>query len=763
MKKLLFILVILTILISVAPMAYAAGDDYSMQSNGFTVYTADGLMEVAGMINSNTAYSSYNINIANDIDMSGKTWVPIGKDAQHAYKGTVNGGGYTVSNLTSANYGEENLAFVGVAGSGAYVKALHLKNIDFHSNKRCVSGIIADVTGDAMIVDCSVEGKIYTGDNYAGGLVGVVSTASSKLTVEYCAVNAEIYAANHSVAGIIAGDTAEEHVESDLSTFPTIEAKNVFITGNFEAVNRVGSFMGYNNCVNVSFENCVSLATLKYSKATENGAFLAVDNKSKIYLENCIAFSDLHAFYNLSITESVQTVEFQNCYLLKDKIGKKATIATYNKYGYYQYDDTQTYKYKVVADIIVDGVGPQFTPFTEANTTYRVPVIKYDLPSGTESEVFEKACNLAMDMFEKGSIQESFIHKHTWAEGKEEIAPTYTSTGITAHECDKCRAVKRVETPMKKSTLEWDFDKSTKTLTISGEGSMGEFFTPNTIPWKEFRSEIVTVVIEEGIVDICDYAFYDCIRLKNITIPSGVTLIRSHAFHNCKSLTTVVLPETVKTIYDHAFEYCPKLESINIPASVTKIGYGVFRFAKEATPVITSASEEYIVDGNCLIEKSTKTVIAGFANSTISTDAELVAAIGRCAFQGCTGLEEITVPSNVKSIGVYLFENCTNLKKATISENTRAISDGVFSGCYNLAEVTLSSTMTRVSKLTFNECISLKNITLPTTMVWIGNSAFKNCTSLETIIYIGNSAKWKKVDIDSGNEILEKILKYKRD
>ena len=71
--------------------------------------------------------------------------------------------------------------------------------------------------------------------------------------------------------------------------------------------------------------------------------------------------------------------------------------------------------------------------------------------------------------------------------------------------------------------------------------------------------------------------------------------------------------------------------------------------------------------------------------------------------------------------------------------------------------------MTRVSKLTFNECISLKNITLPTTMVWIGNSAFKNCTSLETIIYIGNSAKWKKVDIDSGNEILEKILKYKRD
>ena len=42
-------------------------------------------------------------------------------------------------------------------------------------------------------------------------------------------------------------------------------------------------------------------------------------------------------------------------------------------------------------------------------------------------------------------------------------------------------------------------------------------------------------------------------------------------------------------------------------------------------------------------------------------------------------------------------------------------------------------------------------------------SAFKNCTSLETIIYIGNSAKWKKVDIDSGNEMLEKILKYKRD
>lgn len=766
MKKCLFlmfllVIVVVTLLVGFSPMAGTAGSDYTLQNNVFTVYTAEGLMNVASMINSNTSYSSYTINIANDIDMSGKTWVPIGKDATYAYSGTINGSGHTIRNLTALNYGVDSLAFVGVAGSGASVKNLHLKNINFHSSKRYVSGIIADVTSNASISGCSVEGKIYSGDNYAGGLVAAVTATSSNVTIENCAVNAEISAANHSAAGIVAGDSAGGQSEGNLSTFPIVNANKVFVAGNIDGYYRIASFMGYNNCANVSFKDCVSIATLNYSKASENGAFIAVDRKSKIYLENCIVFSDLHAFYYLNISKSVQTVELKNCYLLKDKIGKMATVTTYNQNGYYKYDTSAQYKYTVLADIIVDGIGPTFTPFTKTNKSYRVPIIQYNLPSGTETEVINKAYDKAMSMFTDGSVQESFVHKHVWGTGKEEVAATYMSTGITTHECSKCHAVKRVETPTKESTVEWNYNKTTKTLTISGNGSMGRFFTPNTIPWKEFRSEISSVVITKGVEDICDYAFYDCVKLKSITIPSGVKVIGAYAFHNCKALKNIVLPETVKTIHDHAFEYCSKLENINIPASLTKIGYGVFRYAKEATPVIKSDSAKYIVSGNCLIEKSTLTVIAGFSNSTIPTDSAVVTTIGRCAFQGCTGLKEITVPSNVTTVAIHAFADCTKLNKVNISANVTEISEGLFSGCFSLDNVTLPSNITKIGALAFNECMRLTNITLPSSLTSIDISAFDYCTSLQKVYFTGNSTTWANVSVAKGNEIITNKITYK--
>ncbi|MBR6645789.1 MAG: leucine-rich repeat protein [Clostridia bacterium] len=724
----------------------------------FTVYSADALMDAASKVNSDTAFSSAVINIGKNIDMNGKTWIPIGKDTAFAFKGAVNGNGHTVSNLTSLNYTAENLGFVGVAGGGAAVKDLHLENLDFKTSANYVGGIIANVTDTAQITGCTVQGSIYTGGKYAGGLVGVVSMSSSYLTVSNCAVDADICAVGHSASGIVGGDTASGYNTSDISTFPTVKANKVFLTGNYKAENRVSSFMGYNFCVNADFRNCISLATLSYTKASENGAFMAVENYSKIYLENCTVFSDLHAFYNLSVSTSVQTVELKNCYLLKDKIGKAATLATYNKYSYFKYDASVTNRYKVISDIVVDGVGPIYTPFTTTNTSYCPPVIQYNLPSGTESEVMTRAYNAAMAMFEDGSRQESLVHKHTWQNGNTVTAPTYTNVGTASYSCSKCSAVKSVEVPCKESNVSFTFDKNTKTLTVSGVGSMGKFATPSTIPWKEHRAEIVNVIIEKGIVDICDYAFYDCTALKNITIPSGVTLIGAYSFHNCRSLASVTLPSTVKTIYNHAFEYCSGLEKINIPSSVTSIGYGVFRYAKYATPVITSASSKYKVIGNCLIDVNAKAVTAGFLNSTLPTDPALVTSVGKYAFQGCK-IKEISIPSNITGAGEYAFADCTALKTASVSANLTDISEGMFYGCSSLDNVTLYS-VTSIGALAFNECTGLKNIIIPSTLSTVDISAFKNCISLAKAAYTGTSEQWNSVSVALGNDILKSKVTY---
>ncbi|MCI6355050.1 MAG: hypothetical protein MR774_08055, partial [Eubacterium coprostanoligenes] len=60
----------------------------------------------------------------------------------------------------------------------------------------------------------------------------------------------------------------------------------------------------------------------------------------------------------------------------------------------------------------------------------------------------------------------------------------------------------------------WNYDESSKTLTISGTGAMDDYFYkdgpyPNT-PWYGYHNDILTVKIESGITTIGEYAFGDC-------------------------------------------------------------------------------------------------------------------------------------------------------------------------------------------------------------------------------------------------------------
>ena len=760
MKKALLILcVVLTVMMSITVGVEAASSDYTLSGTTFTVYTANGLMDVAAKINSSTSYATYNVNIAANINMSGKSWIPIGKNTSVPYKGVINGGGYTISNLTAVGYGSSYLGFVGVAGSGATVKNLNLTGVNFDSNKTTVGGIMARVEGTATISGCTVSGTLRTADNYVAGLVGTISTPSTRLTISNCAVDADIYAANHSAAGIVGGDNATSSNAEDIDTYPKLSATNVFITGNLRSPSRMGSFMGYNSLANVSFVKCISLATVNSEGSKETGSFIAIDNQSKIYLKDCMAFCDLPAFYYTNKSQSIQTTELSNSYLLKNYMGKPATIATYNQYKYCKYvNDKADYYYSLIADVIVDGVGAKDTYFTTNNKSYRYPVIQYNVPSKTESEMLTAAYSAAMSMFTDSSAQEKLVHKHSWGTGVVEKAATYTSTGITAYECTKCNACKRVKTDVLESTMSWSYNSTTKTLTISGSGTMGKFHTADTVPWKQYRADITKIVIESGITDISDYAFYNFTALESITIPSTVKVIGAYSFHNCRMLRSLSIPTGVTTIHDHAFEYCSALDSINIPSSVTKIGYGVFRFAGTATPTITCSSSAYTVINNCLVEDATNSVIAGFANSIIP---ESVTAIGRCAFQGCTGLTNITIPESVTNIDIHAFADCTRLVSITLPSTLTKINEGVFSGCSRLNNVVLPSTVTSVGKLAFYGCIGLEKITFGASSTTVAISAFDDCLSLVKVSCAASCANYDAwvAGVSAGNELfLDRVV-----
>ncbi|WP_294748351.1 leucine-rich repeat protein [uncultured Prevotella sp.] len=77
------------------------------------------------------------------------------------------------------------------------------------------------------------------------------------------------------------------------------------------------------------------------------------------------------------------------------------------------------------------------------------------------------------------------------------------------------------------------------TLTISGTGAMKDYGTPDDLPWKDYRSLIASVVIENGVTSIGNMAFEGCnnANLTSVTIPVSVERIGDYAFAFCSNLT----------------------------------------------------------------------------------------------------------------------------------------------------------------------------------------------------------------------------------
>ena len=67
--------------------------------------------------------------------------------------------------------------------------------------------------------------------------------------------------------------------------------------------------------------------------------------------------------------------------------------------------------------------------------------------------------------------------------------------------------------------LTWTLD-SEGTLTISGTGEMEDSDSSTGVSWADYKEQVITVILENGVTSIGQYAFSACIGLTNVTIPS---------------------------------------------------------------------------------------------------------------------------------------------------------------------------------------------------------------------------------------------------
>ena len=116
--------------------------------------------------------------------------------------------------------------------------------------------------------------------------------------------------------------------------------------------------------------------------------------------------------------------------------------------------------------------------------------------------------------------------------------------------------------------LTWNYDTSTKTLTISGTGAMNDYSSVDynnakvtNAPWKEYYNTMKTVIISDGVTNIGAYAFRGCSGLTSVSISDSVTSIGGSAFNGCTELINVMIPDSVISINTYAFYNCTKLTS----------------------------------------------------------------------------------------------------------------------------------------------------------------------------------------------------------
>ena len=250
-------------------VSLAAAKDlgYTIESNGsYTVYNADGLLNVAELVNGGKTY--INITLTADIDLTGKDWTPIGTDYNNSYTGTFDGGGHTIKGLTVTT-NDRYAGLFGDLGEAGTVKNVVMEGVQITNNHG--SGYAGGVVGNSWgtIENCSVSGSVsgtmrvggVVGNQWYGSITGCSSSATVKGMVDVGGVAGDTNAGATLTACYATGNvTLEINSQKILSggglvgfcggksvLLACYATGNVTSTGSSTGNVDIGGFLGENN------------------------------------------------------------------------------------------------------------------------------------------------------------------------------------------------------------------------------------------------------------------------------------------------------------------------------------------------------------------------------------------------------------------------------------------------------------------------------------------------------------------------------------
>lgn len=164
------------------------------EANPYTIASDNDVLALAQTVNSGNTLEGKVVKVVKDLDLVNMPPIfrPIGSE-KYPFQGVFDGEGHSVSHFNYTTHDLKNTGLFGYVGSKGVVKNL---TIDANIYTDGMNGGIVAGTCDGAVENCTVGGRIISGNSRTGGVVGLLNKGA---TVTNCEIQYE---------GIVAGATA---------------------------------------------------------------------------------------------------------------------------------------------------------------------------------------------------------------------------------------------------------------------------------------------------------------------------------------------------------------------------------------------------------------------------------------------------------------------------------------------------------------------------------------------------------------------------
>ena len=190
--------------------SFHAGD--GSQQNPYVISNGKELAKLADDVNKGNSYSNSYFVLADDIDLNGLKWTPIGyweSDTDFSYfKGKFDGKNHTIKNFYIYS------RFNGIFGEieNAELKNINIENVADSEHIYCIQygktafigGLVGYVESNSLVENCTFHGTINGDDSYHNGTVGgIVGFMEGNSRIVNCTNYGTIVKGFRSVGGIV--------------------------------------------------------------------------------------------------------------------------------------------------------------------------------------------------------------------------------------------------------------------------------------------------------------------------------------------------------------------------------------------------------------------------------------------------------------------------------------------------------------------------------------------------------------------------------